>query len=554
MTLTVINQKMQDVSPVYTLPIKGDYDPTQGIDKTILAAFYEPLGQTPVSIVDDQANVIDPDTVKDWILQSIADIGVISYEKDLKSLARQCMTHFDHQSTLRFDEFFPLQYGARLGLPQPGPNTLYTASTDVVPAAKAVLSGTGSFDDLCVNLAYTFHPQTLAFGFKTESDFEDMKTWLDQRVSQISNLLTADAVDKFKQFQSEKLDQLTASIIIRDDKDLGDEEFGFARTIVHLLMEYHNVASPDQYRVMPFLLSELYNPGTLIFVNAERHARANSDRITKEWALIDQSIKNPVRPLSSKKLRQLTTIQRNMNSAMAKASTVSGSKNSDTYRIKEIKFRNTPPAGADLYKHIVARLAKMRAVNKSMNAVTTKRSSFAYANRRQPNNVNLPGKVTSKKYLPDIHIYLDTSGSISEYNYQQTVKMLISLAKKMDVNLYFTSFSHVISQDYKIPVKGRSKPAIWNYFRSIPKVTGGTDFTLVWRRIQSSSQRQRRFNLMITDFGFYAPSTRYDHPKNLYYAPCSNMDWDRIREYAQEFANTCRHIDPNISRRFLSMR
>ena len=68
------------------------------------------------------------------------------------------------------------------------------------------------------------------------------------------------------------------------------------------------------------------------------------------------------------------------------------------------------------------------------------------ANRRDPDDYNKPGRITSVEYMPDLHVYVDTSGSISEANYQEAVLLLIRIAKKLNVNLYFNSFSHILSQ------------------------------------------------------------------------------------------------------------
>lgn len=86
--------------------------------------------------------------------------------------------------------------------------------------------------------------------------------------------------------------------------------------------------------------------------------------------------------------------------------------------------------------------------------------------------------------MPDIHVYIDTSGSISEENYQDAVMMLIRVAKKLNVNLYFNSFSDILSQTTLLKVKDRSPASIWKEFRKVPKVTGGTEFQQVWEYIR----------------------------------------------------------------------
>lgn len=101
-------------------------------------------------------------------------------------------------------------------------------------------------------------------------------------------------------------------------------------------------------------------------------------------------------------------------------------------------------------------------------------------NQTNAQRVVKPGKVISRKYIPDIHIYLDTSGSISTENYEDTIKMLITFAKKMGVDLYFTSFSHIMSTPVRLRIKDRSVAQVWKQFAAVPKVSGGTDYQQIY--------------------------------------------------------------------------
>ena len=194
---------------------------------------------------------------------------------------------------------------------------------------------------------------------------------------------------------------------------------------------------------------------------------------------------------------------------------------------------------------------KMANVNKSMNSYKCVKSSFARANRRDPDDFNKPGKIVSTQYKPDIHLYVDTSGSISEENYQDAVKACIYMAKKMNVNMYFNSFSHVLSQSAKLNTRDKSVKAIYKEFQKIPKVTGGTDFKLVWDYINRSKVRQREISILMTDFEWYAPNEHINHPKNLYYIPCSKMDWACICRAADAFVRSAEPNVPGIRKKVL---
>jgi predicted metal-dependent peptidase len=195
----------------------------------------------------------------------------------------------------------------------------------------------------------------------------------------------------------------------------------------------------------------------------------------------------------------------------------------------------------------------MKEVSRSQNVLKKTKTTFSKANRRDPLDFNRPGKITSNHYLPDLHIYIDTSGSISEANYQQAVLMLIKLAKKLNVDLYFNSFSHVMSQEVLLRTKDKSVLRIWEEFRTLPKVTGGTDYKQIWNYINISEKRKRRLSLVVTDFEWSPSTQREQHPANLYYAPCSSMNWASIVQSAGYFSKSMRHIEPAIAQRLIGL-
>lgn len=124
--------------------------------------------------------------------------------------------------------------------------------------------------------------------------------------------------------------------------------------------------------------------------------------------------------------------------------------------------------------------------------------------------------------------------------------MLISMAKNMNVGLYFNSFSHILSQTTRLNLKDKSKAEIYRQFQKIDKVTGGTDYEQIWHFINRSPKRSKELSLIITDFEWEAPSAFIKHPKNLYYVPCSTFDWKIITGNAKMFAQSMLHNDPNI--------
>lgn len=554
MALSIKNQRPADLNPFYSLPINGTYDPTEAIRTTLIEPIFEPLNPSiPVSLIDGQNRDIDADELLSGVVAALGDVIDPAMNKDLKSLLRQSTINYDATTPLLFNESFAIQTGTKLKLPAPTASCLYTAQSDVIPAAKKMLTGASTDgDELFVSLAYAYHPETLGFYFNTSADFDACKAWIATQAAALSNVLPGDTNNTLAQFGQLTLKDLTESLIIRAHDADQNQDYSFARVIVDLLMAYTQQVPPSQYGVMPFVLSELYSPQSLIFVNVEAHARATPGKVASEWKLINGSIASPVKVVSNKAISKLTALSRASTKAQKAASAVSN-KTAMAGRTAKITFRKQRPSKATPLRDILRVLKSMGQVNRSQNVFRTTKSTFVKANRRDPDDYNKQGTITSVKYMPDLHIYIDTSGSISEKHYQSTVIMLIHLAKKMNVNLYFSSFSHVLSQETLLITKDKSIAQIWKEFRKIPKVTGGTDFQQIWTYINQKKERQRRLSLVITDFEWMPRNQREEHPRNLYYAPISEANWSTLTHWAKNYVDSMQHIEPNIGQRIIGM-
>lgn len=55
----------------------------------------------------------------------------------------------------------------------------------------------------------------------------------------------------------------------------------------------------------------------------------------------------------------------------------------------------------------------------------------------------------------------------------------------------------------------------------------------------------------MTDFEYRAPNYHVNHPKNLYYLPISNADWNCIKDEAEMFCMSMTHIESNIRKHVL---
>lgn len=561
MTIIVTNQKPAVLDPVHTISCKGDYDPLPAITSVIVDPLRTPLNPTaPVSITDANGNDLGPG-IEQLLMSCLTDTAQPSAEQTMKELLGQTLVSYAHGTPLPVGELFAAQAGRAHKMPAPSRTVIYTAREDVIPAAKGLLSGSGSADEFFATLAYAYHPDTLGFWFQSAAAFDDFKAWLTGQVQSMSAGLPAQTVKLMGDFAALSLNGLTESLQLRADDADGNGEFSFARLIVHMLMVYveqqgaharsQTAAVVDTAGILPFTVGELFCPRSLVLVSVEAHARARASKVTSEWRIINQALAAPVKVVSHQALSKLTTLQRATAKAKAMASLQQPGR--QAARAARVLFRKQPPSKVDLFAALTRVLMRMGKVNRSQNIFRKSKTTFLKANRRDPDDFNKAGRIISVSYMPDLHVYVDTSGSITEANYQEAVLMLIRIAKKLNVNLYFNSFSHVLSQETLLKVENKSITQIWREFRKVPKVDGGTDYLQIWRYINASAVRKRRLSLVITDFEWSPPSTREDHPANLYYAPCGAMDWDAMVSSARQFTRSMQHIEPATAQRLLGM-
>ena len=560
MAITLNGQKPAIIDPVHTLPINGDYDPVPAIRKALVKPLFKPMrkGGT-VSATDSTGKAVSKDDVLNLLMSTLGEQVNAASEAEMKSLLQQGLVNYDQTTPLLVNEAFVVQAAHAHRLPHPGPRTLYTAAHDVIPSAKNLIGGHAKDDgEFFASLAYTYSPEALGFWFRSAADFDDFNAWVVQQIATLAPVLPGETTNLMSKFTQTNLKGLVEGYVLRKDDGDATEEYSFARVIVHLLMQYQRLnaatwGADPAMGTLPFVMSELFNPRTLVLVNVEAHARSSTRKVDNEWKLINASISSPVKIISNKALSKLTALPRALAKASARAATAQSNRAAAAGRSAKIVFRKQEPSKVDIENGVLRVLKSMKEVNRSLNILKKSKTSFAKANRRDPMDYNRPGRITSTHFLPDLHVYVDTSGSISEVHYQEAVLMLIRLAKKLNVDLYFNSFSHVMSQEVVLRTKDKSVAQIWSEFRKVPKVAGGTDFKQIWEYVNASEKRKRRMSLVVTDFGFVAPTQRMQHPRNLYYAPCSSMDWTTIKAYAEGFAQSMRHIEPAIAQRLIGM-
>lgn len=552
--MNATNNKPVILSPVYQAKINGNFEPSEYVKQVLATPLFDPVVQgQPVSFTTSKGDPIDADEITDHVMACCGTVMNTTMETWCKSLFSQTLVYFDKNTHLGIQELFPVQAAVSSKLPFPDSTIVYTPASDVIPVSREFLAGQCNYDKYLATMAFYTRANTLAFYFANEAAFDAFKAWLLGQTNNLAQVLPSETNQSFADFQSTiKLPGLTESLLLRNQDDENNDEYSFARVLVSLMMDYTKQASPAEFGVLPFTLGELFCPRTVVFVNVEKHSRASAKQVADEWAIINQSLSMSINMVSRNKLSRLTGSVRNLRKIQGMAANAATNPYQSVRRSANMPLRKTPPTTSLFVKWVKKLTAKMANVAKSENSYKSVKMSFAKPNRRNPDDFNKQGKTVSTKYRPDIHIYLDTSGSISEQNYQGAIMALIRLAKVLNVNLYFNSFSHCMSQCHKLNLRDKTIKQIWNEFRRIPKVGGGTDYEQIWHYINRSKQRRRELSLIITDFEWTARSVYVKHPKNLYYAPCAGLDWRMVTSYADDFIKSCLHNEPNIRAHILA--
>lgn len=551
MNVRVYNQKPGKLDAVYIPSFKGDFD----LKKYITDVFGPVLRtalvpNTPVDIKIDNSSVTD-DEIIDLMLNCCTGQVNSNAEDACRSLFSQTLQYYNPQTKMLFKDVFAVAAGAEAGLDEPDAVTIYTPATDIIPASSGFLAGNTAYEEFFATFAYYCRFEALGVYFVNQTEFDNFKSWFQNMINTIQNNLSADCLGLISDFMNLKLDGLTESFRIRNVETENLDEYCFARVLISHLMAY--LKNTSLAGVMPFDTENLFCPKNIVFINVERFAHASPVVIATEIKDINKSIDitKKIPMISNRKLNQLAPVARGLRKTQAMA-VQAAMRQAPASRASRTAFKSKIMTNKEYLVNITKILSKMKTEKMTQNIYKAVKPSFAKPNRRNPDDYNLQGKIVSTKYRPDIHLYLDTSGSISEENYEASVKLAIQLAKKLNVNLYFNTFSHIMSQTTLLKCAGKSVKQIYSVFQNTPKVTGGTDFEQIWRFINAGKKRQDELSIMITDFEWSARSTFIKHPKNLYYMPCANMNWKMICDCANHFIKSCEHNDPNIRAHILA--
>lgn len=511
-------------------------------------------GLDPQYVFDGQPE--DKDSISEtFVTELFLDEGESERSMKLRDFLAQTLLHYQPNFET-IDASLMVQNATAENLPLPivqgARSIVYTVATDVIPVAKQYLAGQVSFNYWATSFGFTFRVPALVVSMDTPDVYKEFQQYVQTTVAPFQSQLPIDTSMALQEFYKTTLDDLAEGFRIRATVGDNNQDYSFARILHTCVMQF--VAQNGQAGIIPTSLKEIIHPTTIMFLNVEKHAHSNNRDINKTWNSAMNMSKakliglNKIKKLSEEEqldaMRQRSNVRRSalMNKAKDPAS-----------RKKRAKpFGKQLKTSKQLTKEIVRILSKMKKVRMSNNVIKTRKTTFNKPNRRDPDNYDKPGIIYSHQYVPDIHVYLDTSGSISERNYKEACMAIIQLAQTLKTKLYLNSFSHVLSQPALVDIGNCSKETAWKRLQNIPKVSGGTDFDLVWDYIHQSPQRKQELAIMITDFE-YTPSNSYTRPlpQNLFYVPCGGFDIDKLRRNATYFVNSTRRLDANLRHKII---
>ena len=576
----VSNQAPRDLDPL-TIDPPLTADPNDpGTEYDIAAALETPINDTWFTPMNTGQQVtvnrakgthteaLDPARVAELIAtvanpDEDTNTTDASDNADVARLTEALSVHAREQHKLQAEQLFVSQALGRCRLPAPGPLVAYTVGQDIIPTAKTLCSdqSVSNWDMFFTAIASIYNPHIFGVAMLGGQQFDDFKAHLQNVVQALHNNLTADTRAKLQKFQAIDLKGLTEAQLLRNDCHDITDDYSYARVLIYAVHSWvkqqyaagANATPPTTTAaLMPFALSQVVMPEAIVFVNVDAHAHTSARVIDTEWKNIVDSINMTQPPVSLRNINSLTATTVQMKKLTAEAVRAKRRKKDPATKREIPPLVKMQPKVTDIAQTIDQLMTRMGQVAKSQNVFKAKTKTRAKPSRRRPDNVDARGTRLKKSFYPDIHFYADCSGSMSVDNFEGIAKTIAMVASKRRVNIYFTSFSHVLSQDVLIPAAGKSPDEIVQIIRQIPKVSGGTDFEIIWKHISESPEREARCNIIATDFEYY-PYPDATHSKNTFYAPCDMGDWDMVKNSIENFTQNMMPVDATIPGRILGV-
>ena len=549
--MKIINQTPSYIEPWWqdNLTKNLDADSIKNAVKHIFRTLYTPLIQTtPVQILDDNNTAITDEDVAEAFLRCTGELLDVGAENFMREFFSQTMSDYDKR--LAADRIFVAQANVTASCPPPSANVYYIPADLRDACRKYMADRNRNLPFLQCTESFVMPEPHIAVHFLSKPVFDDYKAYVKNFVQTFLPNMLPDDAKKCSDFDHVQLDTMEGLILRAADGD-ACHAYSFERVLVMATLAFlQDPRGKDAGLIVPYL-SELICPRSILFLDVEQFARAPKNKLDKLVKEYQDVMKQKVHPIQLKNIAKMSQTISNAKRIQGQVKNYGGG-GSGTKRAKFIFSKKSLPQ-KDLCRMIRKIIEREYNVSMSENCQKNVVSSYHRPNRRHPENFALKGRSRKTIYKPDLHIYLDTSGSISEDNYKSGIMLCIQMCMKLGINMYFNSFASDISQCAKLNTKGKNVMQAYEQFRHIPKVGGGTSFHKVWAYIMESPKRRKEISFMITDFGYYPPSKCPEYPSKLWYIPITTdpSDWDDIRRMAKDFCEGMFHIDNGIRKKII---
>lgn len=430
-------------------------------------------------------------------------------------------------------------------MPLPSPHAFYTYGTDVQNQAKAFLIDPHNLDklnQLKLGLTGTLLNQATNRAWLFIVTDNDLFDTFKQQVSTLINLAQDPQLTTF--------DNDLASISLDANDTFTSLTLGRqSPALPYLLSATVSMLKPY---ILPLNLRAFVQPVGLSFINLQNLANTDDQTFNLELQQLTRLTNqlNKFRIVKFSQLQTAKTLSAQANASQQQQKQYVKKTPDQVKRQLQRGFHLTMPSTNQQLKRLTKIVNRSTSSLMSDNTYHSSYQTFMRPNRRYPNDINLRGTMQTTSYRPDIHIFLDTSGSISEDQYKTAVTMLILISKKLNTNLYFTSFADEITPTVKLETKNASPSLIYRQIKAIPKVGGGTEYENVWKTIDIIDRQNRskhlapRLNFMITDFAYdvsslWTPQLHSPSTTRLFYLPMAadQNDYQNCLDWAKDFAN-----------------
>jgi hypothetical protein len=560
-----VSNQLPGPLPILSFDAASGWDIDERVRELVVEPITKPLTPaSPAVILTDAGEALGEDEIYQLAIRALGldtNRRVVDIEPNEVMLELGAATLATYHPlavgvSSEFDVAPATQAAGRLRWPlpsgQPDASIIYTLA-DVTDGATSILAAA---DDASLQVGVDKLSAALTFTVAASADtfIVTVDTWDafdavrgELRAAQAAMpWLDAKTVDRLESLACLKVSKHATieAVTLRRNTTDDIEPLSFARIAVEAITKAAGV------HVIPTRLGQMVSPTTVTIVCLDATVHADPATIAEDWRLLVSALSRPA-TIALKDITGLVVEERERARIIANSSL--RLRQDKVAQASRVKFSKTEPSKTTMVAAMVSLIGHAKSVAISRNLAKTRRTSFTRASRRDPMNHNLPGRTQRIDYLPDLHVYIDTSGSMSEDDYRAAVQAVIAIAKRLDVDLYVSSFSHQLSEEVCVPTSKMRPAQMWKAISKLPKVTGGTSFDQVWAYINASKTRRKRINVMVTDFEWLPSIGSGPHPKSLWYLPATNMPWDAICANAKAFAKACLAIDPTIASRFVAM-